>query len=550
MVVTDVPLRRRDRARRKKGQIVFKRISGRLFVGGVNPVDARQGLIGDCYLLCSLSAVAHANPKILETMVRGTSTGRYRVTFRKRLGGGKFRPQSVVVDGRIPMLNRSSSPVYARTSPSPRDEYEIWPMIAEKAYAAWKGGYDVIGEGGMVEETLEEITGEPTRMFYIAEHDPDLLWSLLLRSRDEHWPVTVCTWNRAARPGLDELGLHPYHIHIFLGAHAVRGKRFITLRDPFDKPTCGKLVFPDANGVFTLQWEDFLTYFFEIHINGRAVADVPSAPYPSVRLSDTLDSSYIFRSLSRSDLVKLAKDFTKVVAAAGKHIVTCGEDGDAFYLIRSGSASVELPDPAGKRKHRVAILNAGEQFGEMSLIDHAPRRSDIVALNETVLYRLSARKFQKWIHLRPFLVDRIRRRFDLQVWLQKSKYPMTTVSLDELLSAGNEEKFRTGEFAFRSGEPADCFYLVLDGGIELLAKTPTGREKLVKKHGAGELFGEEAATAQRTRIATARASSRTRVMRIDLRRVAELTGHYDVVQRQLQFVAERRMKKIEERCSS
>ena len=38
------------------------------------------------------------------------------------------------------------------------------------------------GEGGMVEDTLEELTGEPTRVFFVARTEPDLLWDLMQRA--------------------------------------------------------------------------------------------------------------------------------------------------------------------------------------------------------------------------------------------------------------------------------------------------------------------------------------------------------------------------------
>ncbi|MCC5857649.1 MAG: Crp/Fnr family transcriptional regulator [Ectothiorhodospiraceae bacterium] len=51
-------------------------------------------------------------------------------------------------------------------------------------------------------------------------------------------------------------------------------------------------------------------------------------------------------------------------------------------------------------------------------------------------------------------------------------------------------KLQTGEILFHQGDPADRFFLVLDGLIKLSRMSPTGQEKVVHLTGPGETFAE------------------------------------------------------------
>lgn len=61
---------------------------------------------------------------------------------------------------------------------------------------------------------------------------------------------------------------------------------------------------------------------------------------------------------------------------AGETILTEGEDGDSAYLLVSGAVKVTVG------ANRVAVLTAGEVFGEMSLLDPGPRSATVTATTD------------------------------------------------------------------------------------------------------------------------------------------------------------------------
>jgi len=77
--------------------------------------------------------------------------------------------------------------------------------------------------------------------------------------------------------------------------------------------------------------------------------------------------------------------------AAGDVIVHEGEDGDSLFVICSGTVEVlkacpTAADPLGKR---IAVLNVGDVFGEMELIDMQRRSASIRALQPVRVLALS-----------------------------------------------------------------------------------------------------------------------------------------------------------------
>ncbi|HEX5606666.1 MAG TPA: cyclic nucleotide-binding domain-containing protein, partial [Candidatus Binatia bacterium] len=117
-------------------------------------------------------------------------------------------------------------------------------------------------------------------------------------------------------------------------------------------------------------------------------------------LADTIRSILIFSGLSREDVAKVLGKMEEISFESGAIIISQGDQGDAFYLIQSGSVQVVLENGPDKSEV-VAILGARDWFGEMALLSGEPRSATIRAVKQTSLLRLRREDWDELIDKHP-----------------------------------------------------------------------------------------------------------------------------------------------------
>ncbi len=95
--------------------------------------------------------------------------------------------------------------------------------------------------------------------------------------------------------------------------------------------------------------------------------------------SEELKSTFLFAKVDALGISHLAQACRFRRVAAGQPIVVEGEPGNTMFIILSGRVEVTRTDPAGNVLH-LADREDGESFGEMTLIDGAPRSATVRAL--------------------------------------------------------------------------------------------------------------------------------------------------------------------------
>ncbi|HEX8073087.1 MAG TPA: peptidase domain-containing ABC transporter [Pyrinomonadaceae bacterium] len=83
---------------------------------------------------------------------------------------------------------------------------------------------------------------------------------------------------------------------------------------------------------------------------------------------------------------------------AGQHIIREGDAGDAFYILRSGSAEVVKESDGGKV---LARLKEGDAFGELALLTGQPRAASVVTRAPASVFRLEKADFDRIIAAAP-----------------------------------------------------------------------------------------------------------------------------------------------------
>ena len=102
----------------------------------------------------------------------------------------------------------------------------------------------------------------------------------------------------------------------------------------------------------------------------------------------------LFATISEEQLRMLTTMVTRRSATRNTTIMSSGDATDSLYIVLSGRLKVMMSDSEGKEVI-LAILGPGEFFGEMGLIDDAPRSASVVSIEACELLSIAKRDFKK-----------------------------------------------------------------------------------------------------------------------------------------------------------
>lgn len=202
--------------------------------------------------------------------------------------------------------------------------------------------------------------------------------------------------------------------------------------------------------------------------------------------------------LPRQALSAIAHHLRVEEVAAGDSVVTYGEPGDRFYLVRSGRLEAIGPDGEG-----FGTIIAGEGFGELALLDRTTRSATVRALEPAVLWSLDRGHFGRWVQDRYEVRARIRASRDERSGLAGLPFfrGVSGQELDRIAARMLTVRVAAGQPVFHAGDLADRFYVIREGRAAV--HLPDGSH--IRDLGPGDSFGELALLFGGYRTATVRA---------------------------------------------
>ncbi|HRU39825.1 MAG TPA: cyclic nucleotide-binding domain-containing protein [Candidatus Goldiibacteriota bacterium] len=91
--------------------------------------------------------------------------------------------------------------------------------------------------------------------------------------------------------------------------------------------------------------------------------------------------------------------------AAGEYIFREGDVGEVMYIINRGKVNITKRTDEGEKI--LVTLSAGDFFGEMAIIDKAPRSASAIAAEETVCIVLDEELFEQQMQRNAKIVKKI-----------------------------------------------------------------------------------------------------------------------------------------------
>ncbi|HYP44784.1 MAG TPA: family 2B encapsulin nanocompartment shell protein [Propionibacteriaceae bacterium] len=117
---------------------------------------------------------------------------------------------------------------------------------------------------------------------------------------------------------------------------------------------------------------------------------------------DELRQLSLFRDLDADAVQAITEALQLESHDAGTVLITEGEAGDKFYLLAEGAVEAWMRGSRGQ-KLRLAVLGAGEIFGESALLSDEPRSATVTVLGPSTFLTLSRAQFEALMASQPDL---------------------------------------------------------------------------------------------------------------------------------------------------
>jgi CRP-like cAMP-binding protein len=116
---------------------------------------------------------------------------------------------------------------------------------------------------------------------------------------------------------------------------------------------------------------------------------------------DHLRSVPLFASCTRKELDLIAKSGDEITMTAGTMLVDQGQTGHEAFVVVDGKVAVK------RNGRKVATLGPGDVFGELALLDNAPRNATVVADTDMQVLVLTRPEFNGLLDEVPGLARKV-----------------------------------------------------------------------------------------------------------------------------------------------
>jgi predicted acylesterase/phospholipase RssA/CRP-like cAMP-binding protein len=264
-------------------------------------------------------------------------------------------------------------------------------------------------------------------------------------------------------------------------------------------------------------------------------------PITQTTTDATIERPEAFELLRRLELLRPLDDITlealvegvePVQLQEGQVLVRQGAWDDTLYAVASGGLRAVTLAPSGEEKV-IEQYGPGGVLGEFQLVLGGAWATTVEAKSPCLLYRLRRAALDA-------LSDREGQLLEPLVWIIRSRLgraqlaevlpaflgPLGPREIENLEKQAQWVTVRRGEALFRQGDPADGWYIVMSGRLQILRRDELGDLKTLGEIGRGESVGEWSLLSGEPRVATPYALRDTELVRFSSESFHALIDRY------------------------
>ncbi len=245
----------------------------------------------------------------------------------------------------------------------------------------------------------------------------------------------------------------------------------------------------------------------------------------------------LFSALSDEDIHRVAELLRQRSYRRKSTIYRQGELDTTFYIIVSGRLRVWIRDERGQ-EITLNYLQAGDSFGEHSLLTGERRDVTVEVQEDAVLLYLEKRDFDRLLAQYPHLRDKL----GIQKLVRLRKVPLfeklSAQGLQRIAAVTGRTRYRQGSVICHQDELGTTFYIIESGRVVVQARDETGQKRVITHLQDGDFFGERSLLTGEPRDNTVQASEDTSLFYLNKRDFDRLLREYPSIREALNVEAE------------
>lgn len=224
----------------------------------------------------------------------------------------------------------------------------------------------------------------------------------------------------------------------------------------------------------------------------------------------SLNKHFIFKNLSKEQQDLIMHEMRFYSIPSHSFVIEQGKPGSNFFVVARGRLEVLV------NNKRVNVLNSGDSFGEMALLQDKPRSASVRTLEVCDLWGVDRSTFRYAVQAINAANYNQTKSFIETVPIFKV---LTMLQKELLLSSISTMEFIDKQKIVIEGDTGDLFYLIKEGNVVC-----TRNGIFLRNMGVGEFFGEQALLYDTPRTATIVSSGEVKCLVIGREHLTQALG--------------------------